>query len=530
MFASLAIVAMLGTAVPTTVLGAASYSTELQGAYNYAYGIGVTTQSSIDTANIYGSLIRSNMAKMMVNYAKEVKGMTPDTSLACTFTDVANQTEEMQGYIKEACQMGLMGQGITAFNPNGVVTRAQFGTVLDRVLNGTANDGGTPYYTAHLNALKDAGVMTNIATPNAPEVRGYVMLMMQRADTGTGTTPAVCTTPENVLSCSLGLDTCPAQCVTTPVITKAGSLNVSSVSNGAQSVPMIGVSKAWTFTFNAWNEDVTLNGVTITRQGLGNNSDVNKLYMTLNGARVSNLQSLGSDGTTMIYFSPALVVKANNSLNLNLMVKFAGSNSNGQHQFVVANANAIDSSAQTIGGNFPLSTSLMTTTNYTVDTGTFYVSSADNTLKIGNNAVEVGQFQINNADSNKALNFQSIMLRNNGTADLTKDLANIKVLRGGVPVSSNVSINGRNLTLNVNDTINGWLNATYTIVADIVNVDIAGGDTVQLQLQNVYDLNITEATTSFLATVITDPSNTGNRGSASTSPSTKTSIWMFLWS
>ena len=81
MFASLAIVAMLGTAVPTTVLGAASYSTELQGAYDYAYGIGVTTQSSIDTANMYGSLLRSHMAKMMVNYAKEVKGMTPDTSL-----------------------------------------------------------------------------------------------------------------------------------------------------------------------------------------------------------------------------------------------------------------------------------------------------------------------------------------------------------------------------------------------------------------------------------------------------------------
>jgi len=177
--------------------------------------------------------------------------------------------------------------------------------------------------------------------------------------------------------------------------------------------------------------------------------------MTLNGARVSNLQSLGSDGTTMIYFSPALVVKANSSLNLDLMVKFASSSSNGQHQLVIANSSAMDSSAQTIGGNFPLTTSLMTTTNYTVDTGTFYASSADNSLKIGNTAAEVGQFQINNADSNKTLNFQSIMLRNNGTADLTKDLANIKVLRAGVPVSSNVSINGRNITFTLNDTING---------------------------------------------------------------------------
>lgn len=53
LFASMAIVAMLATAVPTTVLGAASYSDELQGAYDYAYGIGITTQSSIDSANMY---------------------------------------------------------------------------------------------------------------------------------------------------------------------------------------------------------------------------------------------------------------------------------------------------------------------------------------------------------------------------------------------------------------------------------------------------------------------------------------------
>jgi len=136
-----------------------------------------------------------------------------------------------------------MGQGIEDFNPNGVVTRAQFGTVLDRVLNGSANDGGTPYYTAHLQALSDAGIMTQISNPNQLEIRGYVMLMMQRA-AGAVTNPAICDTPENTLSCSLGLDTCPAQCVTTPVVTKAGNLNVSSISNGATSVPMVGVSKA----------------------------------------------------------------------------------------------------------------------------------------------------------------------------------------------------------------------------------------------------------------------------------------------
>ena len=171
LFSIVAIVAMAATSIPTATLGAASYSDEMEGAYDYAYGIGITTQSSIDTANMFGSLIRSHMAKMMVNYAKEVLNRTPDTSLTCEFTDVANQSDELRGYIVEACQLGLMGQGITAFNPNGVVTRAQFGTVLSRALYGDMYNGSDPYYKNHLAALKDAAIMTRTDVPTMTEVR-----------------------------------------------------------------------------------------------------------------------------------------------------------------------------------------------------------------------------------------------------------------------------------------------------------------------------------------------------------------------
>ena len=73
-----------------------------------------------------------------------------------------------------------MGQGITAFNPKGVVTRAQFGTVLSRALRGNLFDGADPYYKDHLQSLKDVGIMTKIDTPSANEIRGYDMLMMMR--------------------------------------------------------------------------------------------------------------------------------------------------------------------------------------------------------------------------------------------------------------------------------------------------------------------------------------------------------------
>ena len=87
LFAIVATAAMLSTLVPT-VSFAAGFSDELQGAYDYAYGIGITTQSSIDSANMYGTLIRSHMAKMMVAYAKEA-GKTVDTSVEVNFSDIA---------------------------------------------------------------------------------------------------------------------------------------------------------------------------------------------------------------------------------------------------------------------------------------------------------------------------------------------------------------------------------------------------------------------------------------------------------
>ena len=116
----------------------------------------------------------------MSTFAIQFAGLTPDTSLACEFDDVANQSSEMKFFIKLSCQLCIMGQGITNFNPNEQVTRAQFGTVMSRILWGNTYNVGTPYYASHLNALANAGIMTQISNPSMKELRGYVMIMMKR--------------------------------------------------------------------------------------------------------------------------------------------------------------------------------------------------------------------------------------------------------------------------------------------------------------------------------------------------------------
>jgi len=107
LFATTLTVLMVATMFPVNTLKAA-YSTELEGAYDYAFSKGATTMDTIDTSNVYGTLIRSHMAKMLSAWATEVLGLTPDTSKDCEFTDVANVSEELQDYITQACQLGLM--------------------------------------------------------------------------------------------------------------------------------------------------------------------------------------------------------------------------------------------------------------------------------------------------------------------------------------------------------------------------------------------------------------------------------------
>ena len=69
------------------------------------------------------------------------------------------------------------------FMPEAQVTRAQFATILSRLLYGDKYEGGALYYTKHLQALKDNGILTNILDPeHLIELKGYIMLMLMRSN------------------------------------------------------------------------------------------------------------------------------------------------------------------------------------------------------------------------------------------------------------------------------------------------------------------------------------------------------------
>jgi hypothetical protein len=73
---------------------------------------------------------------------------------ACEFEDTDQTNKDLLPYVTQVCQLGIMGlqsdgkTPLKRFNPNAFVTRAEFGTVLSRVLYGTTYNSTTTQWRA----------------------------------------------------------------------------------------------------------------------------------------------------------------------------------------------------------------------------------------------------------------------------------------------------------------------------------------------------------------------------------------------
>ena len=157
------------------------YSKEFNDAYTWAFKNGITTMSPIEKADMNAPLTRIAMAKMLSQYAINVLGKAPDTTkVVPNFPDVSAELDaQYNSWVTLAYQLGIMWLNIDNFRPNDLVTRAEFGTALSRMLYGLA-DGEWAYYETHLAKLMEEKIIT-VDTPDLQELRGYVMIMLMRS-------------------------------------------------------------------------------------------------------------------------------------------------------------------------------------------------------------------------------------------------------------------------------------------------------------------------------------------------------------
>ncbi|MEI6426484.1 MAG: S-layer homology domain-containing protein, partial [Candidatus Absconditabacteria bacterium] len=174
---------VLSTGTITTGTHVGVYPEEMVTAYLWSLYNGITTKPTIQDAKMEGSLLRRDLAKMLSQYTINVLKKNVKNTNNCVFLDVPKD-KELLSYVNTVCQLGLMGKNTgQLFNPGAIVTRAQFGTILSRLLRGSTFDGmgvGDARYKTHLIALQKQGIMKKIDTPTMKEQRGLVMLMLYR--------------------------------------------------------------------------------------------------------------------------------------------------------------------------------------------------------------------------------------------------------------------------------------------------------------------------------------------------------------
>jgi len=97
--------------------------------------------------------------------------------------------QDLYEYMILSCQLEIMGihtvdyMAIPDFMGPKFVSRAEFGTVLSRLLRGDRHEGTDQnYYINHLQALQDYGIMNQIDNPEQRrELRQWARVMLMRS-------------------------------------------------------------------------------------------------------------------------------------------------------------------------------------------------------------------------------------------------------------------------------------------------------------------------------------------------------------
>lgn len=138
-----------------------------------------------------GYIPRWDMAEMVVKFTENVLWrQIPSTIPAkCAWWDAAYEwkSPETKLYAQKACALWVMWIRMKNFMPNKLIDRAEFWTILSRLLWWDTYDvvdatKTNHYYARHLAALNERKIMTQIANPeDKKELRKWAWLMLMRS-------------------------------------------------------------------------------------------------------------------------------------------------------------------------------------------------------------------------------------------------------------------------------------------------------------------------------------------------------------
>ena len=490
----------------------ASSSTEIEAANALAVK-GYIVDHSSDTAayNLNQNVLRQEIAAV----ARGVAGLEKKTTCDNKFSDVSATKPNTWACLSVEA---LLDAGLVAANPTfrpeaqitkaesvGMMVKAAFGSeyAFDATL-------GTSWMEQVVAFAVSKGIVASFTNYDTPATRGFVFEAGNNAILASNEVVSACDEVSQLLglcddttTTGTGTTTWTGTTGTGIVVSSDADITVelSPESMTAKSIPSNGTVSFGKLDFTAGNVDTSLTSVKLVRTGLGDRADFSRVWLEKDGNRVSGRQTVWSDESVYVTFSPALAIKAGETVTLDIVATLAASTTGSQHSFTIKASTDVVAS-NPIVGNFPITTALMTTANYTVVPVVYSTAGSTSTYRSGDKNVELGQFKLqNNATNDKAVSFKSITLRNDGTGDASANLSNLSIYKNGVKVSSGATIDGKNVTFAVTDTVDFGRTETYYVRADVDSVELTVGDTYKFTLRYSDDLIVDETATGFRSTI-----------------------------
>lgn len=271
-----------------------------------------------------------------------------------------------------------------------------------------------------------------------------------------------------------------------PVVTGDLTVALAASTPASSLAPKYSYGKEFT-KLTLTGASTTITSITVTREGLGANTDFAGVYLYVDGIKTTSARTFNSANKALFSLGAGLKVEAGTSKTLSIVADMGNITATGQHRLGIAAAADIVSNSTT-GGTFPIYGNYMSTSTTQVGQVTIVPGAiSDTELIVGEQNQELARFTFT-AGSAEKVKLNSIRFRQIGSLNTATDLANFKLYRGGTLLEgTSVNVSGDYITVsNINYTFEKSAVQLIKLFGDITG---GGSSTVQFSIEEASDVS-----------------------------------------
>lgn len=458
-----------------------AYDAEYLAAFDWAKDNGLTSMPDADAFGPYRNLTREEYSKFIGKFGQDFLCLEENPEADYMYDDDDQISPYLADSVVLASKLGLMRGSDGKFYPTTFVSKAQVLATLVRGMQDYMDETVSPWYANYHAYAYENGVTTvsDVNSFDRPVSRYEALLMLYRArnydcdtqviipgDTGTVVNGDLTVTKSDSTLEKIYVPGTGNNIKVVELDLRAGSNGGSVKSIKFKLLPTLG-SRA------------NVKGISISDE---------------NGLRLTNVPTFNAQDEATVVFNSAngYNVPANSTVKVRVLIDLKGS-LNEILRFGIVEPTDIVSMNSTIGGNFPLVSSEVNTTQYSAQTIDFTAPatglvSLTNNVSIGDTNKNLGRFDLSTSNtSSRDVLVKSITFR--ATRAVEGFIGNLKLETGTGVVNTTAVVDGKYVTFVFAN--NGYLMTRGTSKNFYIKGDVIGGDTndeIQLYLDEARDI------------------------------------------